>query len=182
MAADWGTFQTSVVQFLKSKSSKDFDQTSHFFANQYDTVIKTSALLVGNIAKPPSNGPVYAAFLTAFNLMYNSPTDLGVAPYNVLASQIISTYWTSMQFDPLPPHPPTVVPAPGVSVLYYGDSSSLGIELYNAFNSKEETLVASNLVLAFSNHMKLVSGLYTGLIPTPTGPVPSPPIPWVGVF
>jgi len=182
MAANWGTFQVKVVAFLKGQQSSGFEETAAFFANEYDLAVRTSTLLMGNLAIPVSNMGVMSAFLVVFNLMYNSPVELGPAPYMTLASQIVTTYWIPMQFNPLPPHPPTVAPSPGVQVLFPGEPSSLGMGLYTAFNSGEETLVAAGLMQSFSMHMLTVSGVYNGLIPTATGLVPSPPIPWSGVF
>ena len=182
MAANWATFQTKVVLFLKGKQSGGFEQTANFFANEYDIVVKTSALLFGNQVTSTTKPPLFVSFLKAFNTMYQMKTETSPQPYIQLASEIILNYWKNIQFSPVPPHPPAIVPAPGVLTNYHGDPNTLGNELYTAFNSKEEILVASNLMLAFSNHMKTINGVYLGLISTPTGLVLSPPIPWVGVF
>ena len=48
------------------------------------------------------------------------------------------------------------------------------------FHSNNCGAIAGILVSGFTQHLTMISGLYTGLVPTPAGPVPTP-VPWMGV-
>jgi hypothetical protein len=70
-------------------------------------------------------------------------------------------------------------------VISGGSPAPLNYNLWNAFNNKIPgkvgAVIATKLVNAFTLHLTQVQGVYNGLIPSPTGPIPGPPFPWLSV-
>lgn len=110
-----------------------------------------------------------------------SNLNLELIPYIFLESAFI-TFWSTAKFSPLPPIPPTISPLFGISILTPGIPGILSIAFKNAFKSKDPGIAATIITTALESHSKTVSGIYSGFIASPTGPIPSPPIPWVGVI
>jgi hypothetical protein len=83
----------------------------------------------------------------------------------------------------MPPHPPDIAPTSGVLQIDPGMGAlmSLASSINDAFHSKSCSAVAGILVSGFTQHMSMISGVYNGMIPSPSGPIPGPPIPWMGV-
>ena len=73
-------------------------------------------------------------------------------------------------------------PAPGVTQLDPGAGAIPGLAstINDAFHSNNCAAIAPILVSGFIQHLTMISGIYTGLVPTPAGPVPTP-VPWMGV-
>ena len=107
--------------------------------------------------------------------------DIGVPVWLTAATGTVNA-WAAVQYQPVPPHPPTVAPAPGVTQLDPGMGAIPGLAstINDAFHSNNCAAVAGILVSGFTQHLTMISGLYTGLVPTPAGPVPTP-VPWMGV-
>ena len=83
----------------------------------------------------------------------------------------------------MPPHPPTILPTSGVMQIDPGMGALAGLasSINDAFYSENCASVAGILISGFTQHMNMINGLYMGMIPSPAGPVPGPPIPWMGV-
>jgi hypothetical protein len=105
-------------------------------------------------------------------------------PYYVMANGILG-YWTSLLVQPLssqPPVLPCIVSPPGNGVyipIYYGSRKRLADYLRRAFNSGKlykgpgsGKVVATALAFSFAAHLFELKFIYSGGIPTPTGPVP----------
>lgn len=107
--------------------------------------------------------------------------NLELIPYIYLESAFI-TFWSTVKFSPLPPTPPTISPLFGTSVLTPGVPGILSVGFKNAFTSKDPTIASTIIANSLEIHAKTISGTYSGFIASPSGPIPSPPIPWVSVI
>jgi len=105
-------------------------------------------------------------------------------PYYIMANGIIA-YWVSLLVQPLsanPPIPPCIVSSPSNGIyipIYYGSRKRLADYLRRAFNSGKlykgpgsGKVVATALAFSFAAHLFELKFIYTGGVPTPTGPVP----------
>lgn len=107
--------------------------------------------------------------------------DFGMIPYLFLETSFI-LFWSTTKFSPTPPSPPALTPLFGTTVLAPGVPGILSASFKTAFTSKNPKLAAQTLVDGIKTHASTISGVYSGFIPSPTGLVPSPPIPWIGVL
>lgn len=112
---------------------------------------------------------------------YVNNINLSMIPYLFLETAFIS-FWLTAQFSPAPPAPPTVSPLFGITVLTPGIPGILSAAFKLGFTSKDPSIAAKFIVNGIKTQALTVSGVYSGLIPSPTGLVPSPPIPWIGVI
>ena len=109
-------------------------------------------------------------------------------PYIIMAAGILA-YWAStlqQPFSAAPPVPPCIIPAPlgGFFIpISYGSRKRLADYLRRAFNTGKifktiperrisATAVATALAFSFAANMLEFKLIYSGGIPTPTGPVP----------
>jgi hypothetical protein len=112
---------------------------------------------------------------------YVDNLNIAMVPYIFLEYTFIS-FWLTAKFAATPPTPPTIAPLFGTIVLFPGVPGILSIAFKTAFTSKDASNAASIISQGFQSHSKTISGTYSGLIASPTGPIPSPPIPWIGVI
>lgn len=112
---------------------------------------------------------------------YVDNLNVSMIPYIFLEFSFIS-FWLTAKFSALPPTPPTIAPLFGTIVLVPGIPGILSVAFKAAFTSKDPTNAASIITEGFKSHVATISGTYSGLIPSPTGPIPSPPIPWIGII
>lgn len=188
---NWASFQTNIINFLSNQeSSNSMSDTADFFASEYDFAMQTATTLLGNTVTGGTNkSALKSAFETAYTMQLNSPTTLSIAPYTIIAGGVVA-YWVGAQFSAAPPHPPCVSPTVGITLLIPGLPVPLNAALMGAFNigltipevTAAASTIAGLLVTAFTAHLMTMTGLFTGLIPSSAGPVPGPPIPWVGVI
>jgi hypothetical protein len=105
-------------------------------------------------------------------------------------SAAICAEWLKEKFTPTTFPPGYVAPAPGYSVLVPGDPNTLKKDLAKAFfiaqsELNQETafnVFITALILAYSEHLLKIAGLYNGLIPATPNPIPGPPFPYLGVI
>lgn len=185
MSANWNTFKTNMLDYFKLQSSNNPQDTAAKLATEYDNAVKTATTLTGNqIIKFGNKSILENGFKLAFETMLNSPLDLGLTPYTILSGSII-TYWLNISLNPLPPVPPTIQPTTGFAISFFGLPTPLDIGLQKAFNSGFDNpmeVVVDNLITCLKAHLGTISGVYNGLIPAAPNPIPSPPIPFVGLF
>ncbi len=156
--------------------------TASQIASAYDTAIKTASIVgKGNIVSVGVIIPsIESGFAACFAQMASTPVNLSIAPYMLAATGVVSA-WAAPVYIPLPPHPPCIAPTVGVQQLFPGAPMPLGVEIMDAFTQEDASRIAPLLIKAFKNHLKQITGIYLGLIPAAPSPVPSPPLPWVGV-
>ena len=92
-------------------------------------------------------------------------------------------YWISAQFSPMPPMPPCIAPSPGVQILFPGTPVPLNSDLKDTFAGAQSVPDAIRKLYNSSiAHQFTIAGLYTGLVPSPLGPVGPVPIPWFSLI
>jgi len=175
----------------------DGSETARVIAGEYSIAINFGQTLLGNkyLGNAAGGGwnrkAMEAGFKAGFALQAGSPTDLGIAPYSLMAAGVLASWTPPVKFLPVPPHPPGVQPNPAfagtqtacVSVMP-GSPMPLAALIMQAFKSNNASAIAPLLVTAFKTHLSTISGVYQPLIPNPAGApplIPGPPIPWVGV-
>lgn len=190
MPANWAGFTANTISFLSGQEAADAAESAKFFADEYELATKTAGTVMQNLL----TGGVQAvmienSFKAGFMAMEQLPTAPPLPIFTAMAAGIVG-FWATATFNPMPPHPPTIAPAPGVQILVPGMPTPLDAQLMNAFMAGNgipdptagAAAVAAALVSAFSAHMMMISGLYTGLIPAVPSPIPGPPIPWIGIL
>jgi hypothetical protein len=164
-------------------------KTAKKIADEYEKAIKTAGIIpYGNLV---ASGWIKATMQSGFEASFAQQMqaagvppegiDIGVPVWLAAATGTVNA-WAAVQYQPVPPHPPTIAPAPGVTQIQPGLAAIPGLasSINDAFHSKSCSAVASILVSGFTQHLTMISGIYTGLVPTPGGPVPTP-VPWMGV-
>jgi hypothetical protein len=106
--------------------------------------------------------------------------DLTKIAYLFLESTFL-IFWLTAQYAPFPPAPPTIAPLLGVTTLVPGIPGILSAGFKVGFTCLEAGKAAELITQAIQLHAKTITGLYSGLLVTPAGTVPSPPIPWIGI-
>ena len=195
MPAAWPGFQAAVSSWLcgdaeGGEETTNGSKTAKKIADEYDKAIKTAAvipynnLLTGGFVKATMQSGFEVSFAQQMQAAGTPPEgiDIGV-PVWIPAAQGTINAWAAAQYNPMPPHPPDILPTTGVMQLDPGLGAlmSLASSIHDAFHSKNCASVAGILVSGFTQHMNMINGLYMGMIPSPSGPIPGPPIPWMGV-
>jgi hypothetical protein len=188
MPANWGSFINTVAPFLDQSTPKTERDTAKIISNSYKLAISSATIsnIPGStiITTPP---PIQMenTILETFDKTKESGKKT-IPPYYTNWANSISSFWLQTQWSPFPP-PGYVSPTVGVTTQFSGDINGLSIGLYNAFNNPPSpvpigNLICTKLITAFQTHLITVTGLYNGLIPTPTGPIVGPPFPWLGIL
>jgi hypothetical protein len=94
------------------------------------------------------------------------------------AAQSIVGYWTGGTMTTVPPPPGGGIGTTNV-ILIPGTQSPLNVEIGNAFKTGNINDVVNGLNESFVNHLKLITGVWTGF----TSAVPPVPLvfPWAGL-
>jgi hypothetical protein len=187
---NWASFQTNLSTLFTAQQFQTIAETAEAIAMQYHLAMISASTLLGNMLSGGANiDALRIALISGFSMQLNSPAPLGIAPYTVMAGGFVA-YWATATFNPLPPNPPAIAPTTGIQLLVPGLPTPLNTLLFTAFNSgiaiPDPVTAASTLVSllmsALVSHLATISGIYNGLIASPTGPIPGPPIPWVGII
>jgi len=117
-------------------------------------------------------------------------TDLGMAPYVVMAAGVLASWAKPVKFLPMPPLPGTIGPNPAMvgapttanHTIMPGSPMPLGALIMQAFQCGSASGIAPLLVTAFKTHLMSVAGLYHPMMVAVPSPIPGPPIPWTGIM
>lgn len=186
----WGAlFQSTITAFLTIGQSANKELTAQTIANTYhsDAQLVSPLLIPGSLPLLlPGPSGIEQGLIASFTLA--EAISAGEPPVDIWqpAAASIITYWTGVQFAPMPP-PPGGLLGVTSSVLFPGESSSLAASLGSAFKAGQmaptkeaaATLVAAALNAAFVGHLTQVSGLWIGTAPG-VPPVPFT-FPWAGL-
>lgn len=185
---NWNSFEQNLKNYFAILSGKNIDNVSKRIRMEYQLALISATNTAGQNLLHIDLKFFEEALKIAFKMQFYSKVDLKIAPYVLIANSIILS-WYSAKLSPLPPIVPTVAPnfIPKSSLITYtGSSSILSLHLKAAMNEmtfiKTPELTAKFFTMAIRLHLKTISGLYNGLVPSPTGLIPSLPIPWVGFF
>lgn len=181
MPVIWPGLQSGFTSFLQGQSAEGLEDTAKEIAKLYHDAVQQAmpgpvpgATVLGLSPSPIENG-----FLDSFEQIFKAEKDLGPAGYSLAALGIVN-YWMGKSLKPIPP--PGMTATITHTITMGGTPSPLDAGIYSAFKGMSEPAVASGLVSAFTTHIATVSGLWTGTMPGPSGVMPAPPIPWVGLM
>lgn len=182
MAVNWKLLKNQLSYIFETNPPDSESDAAKKITDAYVASISTGTTLLQNQVikynKVILQNSLHSSFLIA--------RTTGKPNLKIMASGFVG-FWTAAQFNPLPPHPPTISPSPIVPncvVTYPGDVVSLETQLKVAFSNfpgKKSSLTINMLILALKTHLTTISGIYNGMIPGVPVPTPSPPIPWIGV-
>jgi hypothetical protein len=135
-------------------------------------------------------GPFLNGFKQGFKMMAESPNDLGIAPYMLMAAGVVASWVGPVKFQPAPPHPPNTfpngmfLPDRVCHTVTPGLPFPLTSMIQAAFTCGSASMIAPLLVSAFSAHLMTIGGVYNGMIPIAPPPMitAGPPVPWYGVM
>mgnify|MGYP003673354648 CR=1 FL=1 len=198
MPAIWPGFTAAMNSWFcgDAEGGEDWEKvgepTAKKITAEYETAIAAAGIIpYGNVvASGWAKSTMGNGWKTSFEMVFNSAKtppegiDLQVPNWIPAATGTVLA-WAAVQYQPLPPHPPSVAPVPGTSPLTL-DPGSAGImplasTINDAFHSNLCAAIAPILVTGFIQHLTLVQGIYNGLVPVPGAPPVPTPIPWVGV-
>ena len=183
MAINWNLFKKQLNLVFTTMKPNSEDEAASKIADAYELSVLGATTVFQN-SLISYNKPILKNNLSTAFIIAKSTNNLDL---NLVASGFIG-FWTAAQLSPIPPHPPTILPSPVLPpciVTYPGDSVSLSKLLgvaFLTFPNKSTDLCINGIIMALTVHLTLISGVYNGMIPSPAGPVPSPPIPWVGII
>lgn len=189
MAVNWGLFTSAITPYFASGLiASNTADSARYIADIYDISVKTASTPFGNFAGATNKPILFTNLKTAFDLMFGAgQLDVSGSAYTVMAIGFIG-YWTGATMMPFPPIPPNILPAipNACQVVFPGSPNMLSTMLKFALSSvpliKTPPMSAALLSMALQIHLTTISGLYFGLIPSVTGVIPAPPIPWTGIF
>lgn len=184
MPSNWSLFKSMMRFYIPSFTAVDRRDAAKKMANAYNaSVMGQASTIYGNTLLSGSVSLLEKCLFVGMEMNFRrkNPDDGDRRPFRIMASGF-SLYWVGASLTPVPPHPPTIAPIGGVIVSFPGEVESLSRGLELSFTSFDLEKGLNALVLALEIHLKTVSGLYSGAIPTPTGPIPSAPLPWIGIF
>lgn len=169
--------------------SRSFLIAAERISTAYFKAVSSGQTLFGNKVMVFNKMKLQKSLEIAFTLQYlNGIVPMGQVPYYIIAAGLLSS-WSTSTISPLPPNPPAVTPAPFTPsniIVFPGSIFPLGTFLKYAFadfNSiKTPAITAKFLRIAFQFHTSTIVGSYVGMMPSPTGLIPTPPIPWIGIF
>jgi len=188
MPANWSTFVNTVAPFLDSAVPKTERDTARVISNSYKA--STSMVSISNIiGSIPILTPPTILMENAILDVFNKTKQSGrksIPPYYIKWANELSSYWLQTKWNPLPPPIGYVGPITGVNTQFGGIVTTLSVNLFNAFNNPPSpvplgNIICAKLVTAFQIHLLTITGLYIGTIPSPNGPIPGPPFPWIGI-
>lgn len=171
------------------KFSRTFLIAAERISTAYFKAVSTGQTVFGNKVLFFDKTRFQKALEIGFTLQFlNGVVPMGQLPYYIISFGLISS-WATATISPLPPVPPTVTPAPFTPsniIVFPGSIFPLGTFLKYAFTDfneiKTPKITAKFLRIAFQLHTSTIAGTYIGLMPSPTGLIPAPPIPWVGIL
>jgi hypothetical protein len=192
MAVNWSGFQQEVAAWFddNQNNQKTEQQTAFKIAFAYHKVVQLASITTIPGSKLISTGNPKLLEQGIFSTINQMKLAGGAKPTPIMfldwANAMVS-YWSTSQWVPVPPPPGYVAPTTGHQTLSGGVVTPLNSQLYDAFafppqNTPMGNIIASKLVIACTQHLTTIQGIWNGTVPTPSGPVPGPPFPWVGLI
>lgn len=191
MPAMWPKFQIDFIKVLSEQQVESEEDFANFLVDSYKSAVSSASTIFGAmpISSTFKDKVMRDSFVEGFKMMKDG--DLSLKPYTVMATGIIG-FWVGVQFQPMPPMPPSVGPAPVPMpniVTFPGVPVGLDKQLEAAFSMGTTALSAPDaamkigpfLITSFMTHLSTVAGLYTGMVPAAPVPIPTP-IPWVALI
>ena len=185
---DWKIFEDELINYFNSvDGSRTMADSAKRISILFQQAVMRGETMFGQKVLSINVKPFELAMFSAFSMQYASSVLLGILPYQIMAYGLMASMLT-VEIAGTPPIPPSILPLPPKPgfVLIPGNEKLLAPILKFAFADfvqiKTTEMAAKLLALALRLHLSTISGMWLGLMPTPAGLVPAPPIPWVGIF
>lgn len=180
MPANWNGFEIGVQTYLDSLSARDERQTAALITTQFASAI-ASAQINTTAATPISFN--INLIRNGFEKFFRNTKKSGIQLSNCIQlAQSWATFWNTTRFNPVVPPPGYLTPLTGYSITFPGNVPGTAQMLYMRLNtSKSSREFVKILTDSFRFHTSTITGVYVGTIPGPSGPIPGPPYPWVGI-
>lgn len=186
---NWAIFEQELTTFFgPGKIGISVERGARRLVDAYDIAVRSGTTIFGQGVINPNKEILVQAFTSVFKMNGGTIPSKGLPPYSILAQGFFG-YWIGCQMMPMPPSPPCILPMPlpvPNVVTFGGDVNTLATNLKSALEDmnviKTPKKSAQLFTIACRLHLQTIVGLYFGLLPTPFGPVPAPPIPWVGIL
>lgn len=210
MPATWTTFRSNIKAKLGTPNMLSVSDLADIHATEYVNAVKSANIILtsSKATLGINKSSVKSAYEVAFNKLFSENVEIlpnykGDKPNmnqdsarskveDVFApvAAVICVEWAKEIFTPTTTPPGYVLPAPGYTVLVPGDPIALKKDLAKAFfiaqsELNQETafnVFITALILAYTEHLLKISGLFNGLIPAKPSPIPGPPFPFIGVI
>mgnify|MGYP005643795073 CR=1 FL=1 len=145
------------------------------------------------LAGPPSTGanitsglvaaPIESALLSDLMALEARGSATPPLPPDFLSTATaITTGLMAIMINPAIPALPAIVPISGYLVSFSGLPITLAASIASAMIGPLPSATAAGLVAGLTTNAITVTGLYIGNMPGPSGLMPAPPIPWVGLI
>lgn len=210
MASNWILFESNMKSKISFPNQLSISELSDIHATEYVNAVNTATIIFTK--SPVSIGINKEILKLSFESMFNAlfketieilpnykndnPTDNEIKDRDKLehfflpVAITIVREWTNELFTQTTVPVGYVSPTTGYRVLVPGDPINLAKDLSKAFYISQNELnqnvafklFISNLILAYTEHMLKISGIFNGLIPGSPSPVPGPVFPWIGVI
>ena len=182
MAANWGTFEQQLTKYFNDKNAADIGAAASTIAQYYHSAVASAMIttISGATGVGLAPSPIESGFKSSFQTALDGKGNKISANTWMSAANGVVTYWTGKSFLPAA-IPPGMVTTTSNTVVMPGVAASLASQINNAFQESEADQTVRLLKSAFTGHLQTVSGIWNGLMPGPTGPVPAPPFPWTGI-
>lgn len=180
----WGKamFIAGVGGWLARGDSPSDDVTAEEIAKFYGRAARTVMPKAPSFSSVPltlkSDQIIAAGFSASFKLARAMSIGIPNPVVWTPAATAIVTYWTAVNFSPMPPPPGGLTGTTNITT-FPGSPVPLNLQIGQAFQQNDPFKVANKLNTAVVNHLKLVTGLWTGTAPG-SPPVPFV-LPWVGL-
>ena len=184
---DWISFQNELTKYFTTiNTNRSIEESANRLASMYMKYALQGSNIYGNKVVSINYNVLKNGFKVAFYLNKNSFVKLGVTPWIGVASAMYFS-WSGATLSPIPVVPPSVTPSPIPSscvVTLPGFIFPLALQLWFAFSNfiKSPQISSKLLISAIRLHFTSIQGLYFGLMPSPSGLIPSIPTPWIGIF
>lgn len=176
------SFISSVGNWLASNDSAGDDKTAMEIANYYSrsavSVIPLSPQWASNPLSLKPDTIIFGGFSSSFKLARLLTLGKPTPDIWLPAATSIVSYWSGVNFSPMPPPPGGLTGATNV-ITSPGSPTPLNSDITQAFQEGDPYGVAEKLNDAILKHLSTVTGLWTGTAPG----TPPPPfsLAWTGI-
>ena len=178
-------FKTDLFNIFQNRTIDNYNEFTESFINSYceNLVIPLTTVNLNSVTKYDNSG-LKIAFNNAFEIMSKYQVPVDVSPYSIISLAFIDFWLTKVEFNSLPPVPPTISPLviPPYTNLGVNITSciDISVQLFAIFNSEFESYdsnisaenISNKLSVLFANQINTMGAVYCGLVPG-TPPVPT---------
>lgn len=183
MPWDSNRFIKNVGDWLASNEANSDDETAkkiaEFYSHEAANVIPSAPQWPSNPISLNSDNIIEKGFSSSFKLARILTLGKPLPPVWLPAATAIVTYWTGVNFTPMPP-PPGGLTGVSNNIIFPGLPSPLNFDIGKSFQMGDPYLTAKELNSAILKHLSTITGLWVGTAPG----TPPPPLslPWSGLI